>query len=53
MTDTVEAVTAPAVDTADTTNPSGKCAANTNNNMSNNGLTPRISRQEYGKQLHP
>ena len=52
MTDTVEASAAPATDAADTNNPSDACAANTNGTMSDDGETPCISKQEYGKQLH-
>ena len=52
MTDTSEVSVAPAANTADNTNPSDVCADNANNTMSIDGETPRISKREYGKQLH-
>ena len=52
MTDTAEAHAAPATDTADTTNTTDVCADNANDTMPDNGGIPRISKREYGKQLH-
>ena len=53
MTDTAEAHADPAAGTADTANHTDACAANANDTISDDRGTPRISKQKYGKQLHP